>query len=171
MKLTLALSLILAAGTAAALPNGPANQSERRAWEVTRAYVELCKAVEKDHSLARGLPEMPDEFDYTLGLDVAAHPRLTLAADLLGRLLRDGTRLRAETDRFVFAGQGEPAQTVVLPARIVADRKDRNLLLASLGAKVNLVRNLLVTANVLLPLNDNGLRAKAIPLLGVDYTF
>jgi hypothetical protein len=42
---------------------------------------------------------------------------------------------------------------------------------AALGAKVRLLRHLLVTGNVLLKLNDSGLRAKVVPLAEITYTF
>jgi hypothetical protein len=42
---------------------------------------------------------------------------------------------------------------------------------ASIGIKAKPFSNLLITANVLLKLNDGGLRARAVPLLGVSYTF
>jgi hypothetical protein len=39
------------------------------------------------------------------------------------------------------------------------------------GFKLNLVQRLLVDVNVLFKLNDNGLRDKVTPLLGLEYTF
>lgn len=40
-----------------------------------------------------------------------------------------------------------------------------------IGAKLNPVVKLFLTANVLLEPNDAGLRARAIPLIRLDYTF
>jgi hypothetical protein len=46
-----------------------------------------------------------------------------------------------------------------------------NTLLGVAGIKVNLTRTLLLTGNVLFPLNDSGLRAKVAPVVGLDYAF
>jgi hypothetical protein len=39
------------------------------------------------------------------------------------------------------------------------------------GAKVELFHRLLLTGNVLFQLNNNGLRAKVVPIAGLSYTF
>ncbi len=41
----------------------------------------------------------------------------------------------------------------------------------TIGSKINVVRELLVDANVLFSLNDTGLRTKITPMLGVEYAF
>ena len=41
----------------------------------------------------------------------------------------------------------------------------------ALGFKVNLVGSLVGFANVFVPLNDDGLRAKAVPSFGLEYSF
>ncbi len=79
---------------------------------------------------------------YVLGFDARLHPRVTLAAELLGVWKPEGT------------GVGD------------------NLVDAALGVKVSLVRNFLVGANVAVPVNkDEGLRANAIWTIGAEYTF
>jgi serine/threonine protein kinase len=42
---------------------------------------------------------------------------------------------------------------------------------SAVGFKLNLVQRLLVDVNVLFKLNDDGLRDKVTPLLGLEYTF
>ena len=44
-------------------------------------------------------------------------------------------------------------------------------MLLALGAKFNATGNLLVSANLLFPLTDGGLRPKVTPVIGVDYSF
>ncbi len=46
-----------------------------------------------------------------------------------------------------------------------------NITSGSLGAKIKPFANLLITGNVLIKMNDGGLRARAVPLAGVSYTF
>jgi len=58
-----------------------------------------------------------------------------------------------------------------IPTSLVKSDTDISIVDASLGAKVRLFRHLLVTGNVLLKLNDSGLRAKVVPLAGISYTF
>lgn len=48
---------------------------------------------------------------------------------------------------------------------------DYNILNASFGLKYRLVHQLIITGNVLVKLNDNGLRATAVPLIGASYSF
>jgi hypothetical protein len=42
---------------------------------------------------------------------------------------------------------------------------------AAFGLKYRLARQFVLTGNVLVKLNDNGLRASAIPLVGASYSF
>jgi hypothetical protein len=43
--------------------------------------------------------------------------------------------------------------------------------LGAAGVKFNPKGNLLISANVLFPLTDAGIRAKAVPVIGFDYAF
>jgi hypothetical protein len=46
-----------------------------------------------------------------------------------------------------------------------------NILNASFGLKYRLLRNLVVSGNVLVKLDDNGLRSTTVPLVGASYNF
>jgi hypothetical protein len=48
---------------------------------------------------------------------------------------------------------------------------DYNILNASIGLKYRLWRNLVITGNVLVKLDDNGLRSTTVPLVGASYNF
>jgi len=48
---------------------------------------------------------------------------------------------------------------------------DDNILSAAFGLKYRLAHQLVLTGNALVKLNDSGLRAKAIPLVGASYSF
>jgi hypothetical protein len=54
---------------------------------------------------------------------------------------------------------------------VVGATSGSNLVDLSLGFKVRAFSQLVVTGNVLIKLNDDGLRAKAVPLVGVGYSF
>jgi hypothetical protein len=60
------------------------------------------------------------------------------------------------------------------PFGILNDRPFPNIrpITQAVGARFSqLFRHLLATGNVLLKLNDSGLRAKAVPLAGISYSF
>jgi hypothetical protein len=52
--------------------------------------------------------DLPDELNYTAGFDVAVHPRLTIAADFVGRTLLDAERLVLEDHTYQFTQRNDP---------------------------------------------------------------
>jgi hypothetical protein len=48
---------------------------------------------------------------------------------------------------------------------------DLNLLVGVLGARFNPRGNFLISAEVLLPITDAGLRDRVTPVIGIDYSF
>jgi hypothetical protein len=48
---------------------------------------------------------------------------------------------------------------------------DYNILNGSFGLKYRLVKQLVLTGNVLVKFNDNGLRSTVVPLIGASYNF
>ena len=124
---------------------------------------------------------MPDEVNYTFGFSAAAHPRLTLGFDFIGRTIRDvfrfdvgdrtlpnrGSRRRSyrhgafpSTDELLVRGDPENGT-----------RQNLNLLLGVVGGKVNIGRGLLVNAGVLFPLTNSGLQPKVTPYFSFEYVF
>jgi hypothetical protein len=118
------------------------------------------------------LSDLPDELDYRAGLDFAAHPRFTLSGEVVGRTLFDATTavLGQEPFSFVMAG-GTTTLTELRPVvHFVED--DLDLLLGVLGMKFNPTGNLLLTANAMFGLSDDGLEQDGvIGVLGVEYSF
>ena len=107
--------------------------------------------------------DFSDQVGYTLGVDVSANPRLTLAFDVLGRYVIDSERLRQE-DFHALDGRS------VFP-NIVFGRESFNALSGALGLKANLLERLLLDVNLLFKLDERGLRDKVTPLVGVEYAF
>jgi hypothetical protein len=102
-----------------------------------------------------------EEINYTGGADVAVSSRLTAAFDVIGRTLRGaGTVSQVPS---VFGSQFQELQFNA--------GNNLNLLLGAAGARFNPWGNMLVTANVLFPLSQNGLTDKLTWMLGVDYSF
>jgi hypothetical protein len=101
--------------------------------------------------------KLPDNLFYSAGFDAALHSKLTLAGDFLGEHVVGQFRLkRIVTDNV-------PDVSVV--------KGNFNTAKASVGLKYNPVKNMIISGNVLLRLDHNGLRNKPVPLIGVSYTF
>jgi len=107
--------------------------------------------------------DFPDQVGYVLGTEIAVSSRLTLAVDVLGRYVLNGERLMQE-DFHALDGKS------VFP-NIVFSHESFQTLSGSLGFKVNVFNRLLVDANLLFALDDNGIRDKVTPLIGFEYTF
>jgi hypothetical protein len=105
----------------------------------------------------------PDQVSYGVGGDISVNQRVTLVFDLLGRYLIDAERLRLQDF------QGLDGRTTF--PNIVFARDSFNALSGAIGFKGNLFNRLLVDVNVLFKLDENGLRDKVTPLVGVEYSF
>ena len=121
---------------------------------------------------AGGVRPLPDEFNYAAGVEFVATPRLTFIGDLVGRSLRGVGRLRLEAKQFNF----QPQDPGLPPSSVSFDEfsprpGNLNLLLGTAGAKFNPAGNLLLSASVLFPLTDAGLRSRWTTVVGVDYAF
>jgi len=105
----------------------------------------------------------PDQAGYGIGVDVVITPRVTVAFDILGRYFINAERLQAETFRGLDG--------VSTFSNIVFAEDSYNTLGGAIGLKANLVNRLLLDFNMLFKLNENGLRDKVTPLIGLEYNF
>jgi hypothetical protein len=118
---------------------------------------------------------LPSQLTYSGGADVWLTKWFTAAFDLVGQEVFQARR--ASVIDFQELG---PCGSDLSCSNPPPGKKDDNLSQntgsynisnASIGLKIKPLANLLVTGNVLLKLNDGGLRANTVPLLGVSYTF
>jgi hypothetical protein len=105
---------------------------------------------------------LPNQFEYAVGFDAGVNKRFSFAGDVLGQV--------------VFHAQGvAPATFTAANGLKFADnnfvRENINITNGSVGFKVNPIGTLLVSFNALIQLNDAGLRARVVPLVGFSYTF
>lgn len=107
--------------------------------------------------------QLPTDFFYAAGLNITVGKRVTLTQDLLGKRFFDAPRLSLPT---LINIPGAGSALSVQPYTAGYTQTD-----LSLGFKAKVVNQLLVTGNVLLKVNDGGLRAQAVPLLEVSYSF
>ena len=130
---------------------------------------------------------IPDEINYSGGVEFMPNSRLTVIGDVVGRTLRNAGRLVLSSKQFQYV---DPAISTFDPALPVGcggfrggrcsiatfdefDPRPGNLtlLLGTGGVKFNPFGNLLVSAAVLFPINDAGLRSRLSTMVGIDYAF
>ncbi len=105
----------------------------------------------------------PDQASYGVGADVSLNSRLTVAFDVIGRYLIDAERLRLEDFHGLDGSSTFP--------NIVFEKDSYNALSAAIGLKGNVFGRLLLDVNLLFKLDENGLRDKVTPLIGLEYSF
>ena len=117
----------------------------------------------------------PDEVHFNGGLEYAATDRLTLLGEFMGRTLRNVGRLDVAERSFSYTPQGQPVVSPALQSPSFREFQAREgsltLGLAAFGAKFSVGGRALVSAHVLLPVTDGGLRSRVTTTLGFDYTF
>jgi hypothetical protein len=130
---------------------------------------------------------VPDEVNYSGGIEFVGSPRFTVLGDLVGRTLRGTGRLESVNKRFQYIDPTSilsPSATLtvdeVRAAGVVAEFNatefdhrpgSLTLLLGAAGVKYNPVGNWLISGSVLFPLTDAGLRSRVTTTIGVDYAF
>jgi hypothetical protein len=105
---------------------------------------------------------LPDAFTYAAGADIAATRRITFAADFIGQHVIHALRVVPTT-------YTDPLGHTLPETNI--ERTGLDLLSGAVGAKINLAHTLLLTGNVIFRLNDAGLTAPVVPLIGLSWTF
>ncbi len=113
-------------------------------------------------SAAGDKQNLPGDLFFTAGANLEASAHWTLVADVLGRHFFDAPRLATATVTGPAFGTAANLQPYV-GGYTTTD--------LSLGFKSSGLRRLIVTGNVTLKLNEGGLRARAVPLGGLSYTF
>lgn len=111
---------------------------------------------------------LPRELFYSAGVDVGLTRRLTVAADLLGTRVFSTVRLVKAT--YLDSGSAVTGVRSTVPD-IFQTRASINIDDGAIGLKYSPAGNLLITADVQFKLNEGGLRANVVPLVGVSYTF
>src|SRR5207302_5648978 len=127
------------------------------------------------HVPANTKGSLPNRLVYIVGVDIAINKRVTGAFDIYGQRLFGAPQLFSSphTD---FGKCSNAECTIFTPGTTnpnvsEKDNRDFNITNASLGVKLRLIRTLVATGNVLLRLDDGGLRARVVPLVGVSYSF
>jgi len=112
---------------------------------------------------AGGNKALPGGLQFDAGADWAAKKWLTLAADILGNQYLNAPAIVTSTT--TIAGLTTPVPTSS------TQNSSYSISNLSTGFKVNPVGNLVISANLLTQLNNNGLRSRPTPLVGISYKF
>ena len=114
---------------------------------------------------------LPNILNYSVGLDAGVAKRVSLSFDYLGQTLFHEQSILATTFTALTPcpSCGTPVDTTA--ANITSIRANINQSSVSVGGKLNPFGRLLVTANVLIRVNDAGLHYKPAPMVGLSYTF
>lgn len=107
--------------------------------------------------------DLPDELSYVVGAEVAVHDSLTLALDVLGRWNLGSSVLRPQA---FSAADNQMFPSFALMHNASPHRSD-----LAVGFKFAGTEQMLVQFNVLVKLDDDGLRDSITPLFGLEYSF
>ena len=145
--------------------------TDRLIEHVNVGYTKATDNVERFGLLSElgGDEPVPDELNYAAGLEFVASPRLTLFGDIVGRTLRNAGRLVLSNKSVAFQGvtsvqTAEFEEFDPRPGHV-------SLMLGTAGFKFNPAGNWIVSASLLLPLTDAGLRSRVTTVVGLDHAF
>lgn len=112
---------------------------------------------------------LPASFLYTGGMDVKIASRLTLVTEFLGQYVINGPRVVRQDITIPGAPTFHSLSVVDANGKpLISSYAVDN---AGIGFKVNPFGGLLISASAMFKLDDAGLRAKVVPLIGISYRF
>jgi hypothetical protein len=109
---------------------------------------------------------LPSSFSYSGGADYRVAKKFTLTGEFIGQYIFNGPRLKPSSIA-VPASNGQSQNL----ATVTPYNTTYTMNSAGVGFKVNPFKHLVVSASVLLKLDDAGLRSKYVPLVGAAYRF
>ena len=120
--------------------------------------------------LAGTKAKLPGFVFFSAGSDIAVRPRLTLAVDYLGQELINAPRIQSGTYN-VESGFSLASGQTSFATTSAAGKQTYNQSNAAVGFKYNIYDRLIVSGNLLIALNEGGLRQPVAPLIGLSYSF
>jgi len=109
--------------------------------------------------------DLPDQFQYALGSDIAVNPRFSMVFDLLGQRVLNSPRLSV----YSLHATGQAGSADLPDIRFSTD--SYWVTDASLGFKANVASRLLVNFNMRFNIGDKGLADRVAPLIGIEWSF
>ncbi len=102
-----------------------------------------------------------EEFNYTAGVDFAATARITIAGDIIGRVVKNSAGMEFKD---TGPGGNRSIYLEITPGAV-------HTLLGAVGAKISFGGAWLLTGTVLFPLNDSGIKPGVTPVIGFERAF
>jgi hypothetical protein len=121
--------------------------------------------------IAGGNQALPGGVMYDVGADWAAFSRVTLAGDMLGSQYVNSIKLTSTTTPLPTPETNPPTPPSVELPTIATQTGTYSINDLSTGLKWSPYRTLILTGNVLFQLNNDGLRSRPTPLVGISCTF
>jgi len=118
-----------------------------------------------------GNQALPGGVQYDIGADWAALKRVTLAGDLLGSQYVNSVKLTNTTTPLPTPATNPPTPPSIELPTIATETSTYSISDLSAGLKWNPYSNLILTGNVLFQLNNDGLRSRPTPLVGISVKF
>jgi hypothetical protein len=113
---------------------------------------------------------LPGYAFFSAGTDMGVTKGLTLAVDYLGQELINAPRV--ETSTYTSSGPlVSTGQLGTFPTLVSASTQTYNQSNVAVGAKYALFGRVLLSGNVLVAVNNGGLRQRVTPLIGISYVF
>jgi Putative MetA-pathway of phenol degradation len=121
------------------------------------------------YTAARG--GVSNQANYVGGVEISVSPRVTVVGDVVGRTFSSVFRVSDVSIPHSFQ-QGPTAPTEMTTLQSIAiSSGSLTSFLGSAGVKLNPWRNLLVSGQILFPLNNAGLVSHVSPVVGFSYDF
>jgi hypothetical protein len=114
--------------------------------------------------------KLPDFAFFSIGTDIGLTRRVTAAVDYIGQELISAPRVTSST----YTSLGPLVSTGkvgTFPTISTIDKETYNQSNAAFGLKYNCFDRLIVSGNLLVALNEGGLRQRVTPLVGLSYSF
>ncbi len=118
---------------------------------------------------------LPSSFLYSGGLDWRVHRKLTLTGEFLGQLVINGPRVQLTNapDGIQLLSDPNNLGSSLTAPKTVANAPNSTYAMDNIGFgfKYSPFKTFQITANLLIKLDDGGLRANYVPLIGIAYRF
>jgi hypothetical protein len=114
---------------------------------------------------------LPNNLLYAAGVDIGASRSVTVALDFMGQRVFNGARAFRSTFTAAAPELSNPSAGPPSLPSTSFHNESYDIATAATGVKWSPAPHLLLTGNLLFRLNDSGLTARVVPLVGVAYTF
>jgi hypothetical protein len=138
-------------------------------WRTEGLIGETYQAASSFRLLDELTLNVPDEFNYNVGIDWTPSERVTVIGDVIGRHLRGAGRV-VETQSTANIVNASGSHAVTADVLRVRDGSF-DMLFTNAGVRFNLARTWLASASILFPLSESGLHSNVTPVFGLEYAF